>query len=164
MAPGLKNEGFALNNWLKQEGFLNFRPRYSLLWKHRFPHIFHKILKRLKFQGIGWTVPLDRLNDLGKAIDPREGLNVPFFIDWEKTRAYAGNHTEQGIYINLKGREHIGIVERGREYEEVREAIINKLKTIRDPKDGKPLEMEIFKKEEVYHGPLLTRPLIFLLL
>lgn len=150
---GPEQEGFSLNTWLQREGFLHFRQSVSLLWRFRFPHLLYKLLKRMGSRSTSWTVPLDQLKALHKAVDPREGLNVPFFIDWKRTLAFAGNHTEQGIYINLKGREHMGVVERGKEYEEIREAIINKLKTIRDPKDGNPLEMEIFKKEEVYHGP-----------
>lgn len=162
---GPEEEGFSINNWLDQEGFLNFKPLLSPLWKFRFPHIFYKILKRLKFQGIGWTVPLDQLNRLGRTIDPREGLNVPVFIDWRKTQAYAGNHTEQGIYINLKGREPMGMVGKGKEYDELRESIINKLKSIRDSKTGELLAIEIYKKEEIYSGPFIDEaPDIFVVM
>ncbi len=150
---GPEKGSFYINNWLYKEGFLTFKKGFSLLWKLKFPHIFYKVLKRLKFPGIAWTVPLDKLKAYGGAIDPREGLNIPFFIDWKRTKAYAGNHTEQGIYINLKGREPLGIVERGKEYEEVRDSIIKKLKEIKDPANGKPLDIQLIKKEELYHGP-----------
>ncbi len=150
---GAEKDAFYVNNWLHQEGFLNFRNVLSPLWRIKFPHMFYKVLRRLKFPGIAWTVPLDKLKTLGSAIDPREGLNIPFFVDWKRTRAYAGNHTEQGIYINLAGREPLGIVKRGREYEGIRESIIKKLKEIRKPERGGFLNIKIYKKEEVYHGP-----------
>lgn len=152
---GPEEESFSVNNWLCEQGFLHFRKAYSPLWLWRFPHLLYKTLRRMKFGGISWTVPLDRLKTLGGIIDPREGLNIPFFIDWGKTRAYGGNHTEQGIYINLRGREPLGIVEEGSEYEKVRETIIEKLKNIRDPLTQKPLDITVYRKEEIYQGPYL---------
>ena len=150
---GSEEEAFSINNWLYKEGFLSFRQAFSPLWRFRLPHIFYKGLRRLGFPGIAWTVPLDQLKKLGKAIDPREGLNIPFFIDWKKTRAYGGNHTEQGIYINLRGREPLGVVEKGREYEKVRDMIIERLIDLKDSETGRPLDIKIYKKENVYHGP-----------
>jgi len=150
---GPEERAFHINNWLHKEGFLTFREIFSPLWRIRWPHVIYKTLKRLGLPGIAWTVPFDKLKTLGQFIDPREGLSVPFFIDWQKTKAFAGNHTEQGIYINVKGREPSGIVEKGSDYEQVREAILKKIKEIKDPETGLPLEMECFKKEEIYCGP-----------
>lgn len=152
---GPEEEGFSINNWLYEEGFLSFKKSLSSLWRFRFPHLFYKLLRRLKFPGVAWTVPFNQLRTLGKAVDPREGLNIPFFIDWKRTKAYGGNHTEQGVYINLKGREPMGIVEKGREYEEVRDAIIERLREIKDPCTGRPVEIKIERKEDVYHGPYI---------
>jgi predicted AlkP superfamily phosphohydrolase/phosphomutase len=152
---GPEKGAFYVNHWLHKQGLLAFRNIFSPLWQIRFPHIFYKIARRLGFSGISWTVPLDKLKALGRVIDPREGINIPFFIDWKRTVAYAGNHTEQGIYINLKGREPFGIVEKGKEYEEVRDSIIKKLKEIQDPVNGKPVDIKVYKKEEVYQGPYL---------
>ena len=154
---GIQMGDFYLNRWLYEQGFLVFKKIYSPFWRIKFPHLFYKIIRRLGFRGIEWTVPLDQLKAIGKAIDPREGLNVSFFIDWEKTRAYAGHRSEQGIYINVKGRELSGIVERGREYEELRDAIIERLKEIKDPVSGGALDIRIYRKEEVYHGPFIDQ-------
>jgi predicted AlkP superfamily phosphohydrolase/phosphomutase len=150
---GAERQAFSLNAWLHREGFLRFKPVISPLWKFRFPHLVYKVLRRLKFQGVSWTVPLSKLKTLGRAVDPREGLNIPHFIDWERTRAYAGNHTEQGIYINLAGREPGGIVKKGQEYDAVRELLIARLREIQDPETGRPVNIEIYKKEDVYKGP-----------
>ena len=150
---GPEKGAFYINNWLCKERFLAFNKAFSTLRRIRFPHLFYKVLRRLRFPGIAWTVPLDQLKKLGRVIDPREGLNIPFFIDWKKTKAYAGNHTEQGIYINLRGREPLGVVERGREYDEVRDSIIKRLQEIKDPWTGDQLDIKVFKKEEVYYGP-----------
>ncbi|MCF6158422.1 MAG: hypothetical protein E3K32_07585 [wastewater metagenome] len=152
---GPEKLAFFINNWLHKEGFLAFKNIFSPLWRIRFPHIFYKALRRFGFPGVAWVVPLDKLKALGKVVDPREGLNIPFFIDWKRTRAYAGNYSEQGVYINLKGREPCGIVERGKEYEDVRNSIMEKLKELKDPTSGKPLDIEAVKKEEIYEGPYL---------
>lgn len=162
---GPEEKGFSINNWLCKEGFLSFKQSLSLLWKFKFPHIFYKILRRLKFQGISWTVPFDKLKTLGSVIDPREGINVPYFIDWSSTKAYGGNHTEQGIYINLKGREPMGIVNKGDEYYEIRETIIKRLKEIKDEDTGERLQLSIYRKEEVYNGPFIEgAPDIFVIM
>jgi predicted AlkP superfamily phosphohydrolase/phosphomutase len=60
--------------------------------------------------------------------------------------------SEGMIYINLKGREPWGIVEPGREYEAVRDEIITKLRRMTDPEKGEAVDIEVFKKEEIYHG------------
>lgn len=77
-------------------------------------------------------------------------------INWEKTKAFSASRTQQGIYINLKGRQPQGIVEPGREYEAIRELLIAELRMLSDPETGKPMVNEVFRREEVYDGPFLT--------
>jgi len=72
-------------------------------------------------------------------------------VDWENTKAYSfgffGN-----IFINLKGREKRGVVEPGKEYEDVREYIINGLYDLCDVEDGKKIVDKVYKSEELYFG------------
>lgn len=70
-------------------------------------------------------------------------------VDWKHTRAYAIGLGK--IYINLRGRESRGIVEQGREYEDLRDEIINKLMTLTDPA-GNPVLRKVYKKDHVYSG------------
>ena len=84
----------------------------------------------------------------------------PFFlsfedVDWSRTKAYSIGSTAGQVYINLKGREPMGIVQPGAEFEEVREAIIRELKMLVDEETGKPVVDEIYRKEELYSGPHL---------
>jgi predicted AlkP superfamily phosphohydrolase/phosphomutase len=150
---GPEKESFYLNNWLHRKGFLVFKRSLSPLRIIKFPHLFYKTLRKLSPYLVSWTVPMDHLSTLRRFIDPREALTVSSFIDWRRTKAYAANHTEQGIYINLEGREPGGIVKRGEEYDNIRDNIIKALKEIRDPQTGSLLDMKVFKKEEVYRGP-----------
>lgn len=151
---GAEIKSFYLNLWLRREGLLSFKKiSYNLLARIKWPHFVYKVLKRLKYPGISWTVPLNQLKDLKKVIDPREGLEVSYFIDWPNTKAFAGNHTEQGIYLNVRGREPQGIVSEGKEYEELREYIIHRLYQLKDPETNEKVVDRVYKREEIYHGP-----------
>lgn len=69
-------------------------------------------------------------------------------VDWSNTKAYAlglGN-----IYINLKGREKEGIVEEGKEYDEVVDKIVKELPKIVDPETGEFPVCKVYKRDEIY--------------
>lgn len=74
-------------------------------------------------------------------------------IDWAHTKAYSFGYYGQ-IFINLKGREPMGIVE-PEDYEGLREEIIRHLLSLTDPADGLPVVDRVYKKEELYHGEYL---------
>ena len=73
-------------------------------------------------------------------------------IDWSRTRAYMGRISESGIFCNLKGREKFGIVSPGKEYEELRDEIIKKLRTLKDPETGQTVFKNVYKREDLYQG------------
>jgi predicted AlkP superfamily phosphohydrolase/phosphomutase len=60
------------------------------------------------------------------------------------------------VYINLQGREAIGSVPYGR-YEELRGELLNRLDGIRDPDTGDSMVEKVYRREEIYKGPLLER-------
>jgi predicted AlkP superfamily phosphohydrolase/phosphomutase len=64
--------------------------------------------------------------------DPRAGT---WSLDPSKTLAWNAGHAP-GVWINLKGRESSGTVSPGREYEDLREQIIQKFRDITDPATG----------------------------
>ncbi len=70
-------------------------------------------------------------------------------VDWTHSKAYALGLGK--IYINLRGREAMGVVEQGREYENLRDEIIEKLMELTDV-DGNPVMRKMFKKDHVYSG------------
>ena len=73
-------------------------------------------------------------------------------IDWSRTKAFSAPIPQQGIYVNLKGREPHGIVGDS-EYESVRAEIIERLAALVDPDDGKPVVDRVHKREDVVDGP-----------
>jgi predicted AlkP superfamily phosphohydrolase/phosphomutase len=73
-------------------------------------------------------------------------------IDWQRSAAYAiSGGVFGGVFVNLKGREPEGAVDRG-SYESVRTRIGQVLLGLRDPDMGGLMVKEILKREEVYGG------------
>lgn len=69
-------------------------------------------------------------------------------IDWKKTKAWAWEGYYSRIYINLKGREEDGIVEK-QDYEKLRDEITEKFKRLKGP-DNESWETRVFKPEKIY--------------
>ncbi|MBK7202399.1 hypothetical protein [Candidatus Amarolinea dominans] len=59
------------------------------------------------------------------------------------------------IRLNVAGREPQGCVAPGREYEQVREEIMARLRLLTDPSTGEAVVDEIYPREELYRGPYL---------
>jgi predicted AlkP superfamily phosphohydrolase/phosphomutase len=80
-------------------------------------------------------------------------------IDFGQTQAY---HFPMkcpplaGVVINQKGRQPLGVVEPGG-YEALREQIMHELLALRDPRTGEKVVKEVYKREELYHGPYTER-------
>ena len=74
-------------------------------------------------------------------------------IDWTKTKAFASPNPQQGIYVNLRGREPQGSVDQS-DYDRVRDEIIERFSALVDPDDGRLVVDHIHKREDVLEGPL----------
>ena len=80
------------------------------------------------------------------------GYNPLAMIDWGATRAYSGSSTEQGVYINVKGREPFGIVEQGMEYIQLRDGLMKELEEVTDPVTGEKVFEIVAPREEIHSG------------
>ncbi|MBC7249631.1 MAG: alkaline phosphatase family protein [Anaerolineae bacterium] len=74
-------------------------------------------------------------------------------LDWARTRAYAMSNSGP-ILINVRGRDGVGVV-RERDYEPLREMIIRDLLAVEDPVNGGKVFQQVYRREEIYHGPAL---------
>jgi predicted AlkP superfamily phosphohydrolase/phosphomutase len=75
-------------------------------------------------------------------------------ISWQHTRAFLIENANEGfIRINLKGREPQGIVEPGKEYENLCEEISQTVKTMTNPANGKRAAHAVYKTDDLYDGP-----------
>jgi predicted AlkP superfamily phosphohydrolase/phosphomutase len=77
-------------------------------------------------------------------------------IDWNQTYAWGWGGYEARIFLNLKGRETKGIIEK-ENYENLRNIIAAKIKTIKDNK-GKPMNTKVYKPEDLYQTILGDPP------
>jgi predicted AlkP superfamily phosphohydrolase/phosphomutase len=71
-------------------------------------------------------------------------------VDWEKTRAFTLGLT--GVFLNRKGREAHGIVEKD-EVGPLAAELKRKLEALRDPADGQSVVKEVFLTGEIHRGP-----------
>lgn len=143
-----------MTKWLEQEGLLRLHPGRALPLR-LFPGLHLGLgLRRLALRTIRRMArPANFSEPLGETRPNQRRPRIHELIQWPATRAYPGNATEQALYLNIKGREPMGIVEPGEEYESVRDILSQRLLDLRDPASGEPLVAEIFKREEIYNGP-----------
>jgi predicted AlkP superfamily phosphohydrolase/phosphomutase len=71
-------------------------------------------------------------------------------FDFTKTKAYALGLN--ALYVNLRGRESAGIVD-PQDKERLMDEIIAKLVSYRDPVDGAQPVMQVYRADQIYHGP-----------
>lgn len=75
-------------------------------------------------------------------------------VDWSRTQAYSVGLN--GIYLNLRGREHEGSVEPGPEADALLQKIAARLKEARDPLNGKPMVGTITDTHREFHGEMVS--------
>ena len=145
----------SFNIWLLEEGFLRLkRDVKTRLKKAMFslgitPENAFKVIKKL---------PLGRLRPSRGASNEASTSRMlsTFFlsfndVDWSRTEAFSkGNYGQ--IYVNLKGRETSGAVEKS-DYDSVCGRIVERLKALKDPRTGGPWARDVFRREDVYDGP-----------
>ena len=141
-----------MNKWLADTGFLNYhaKRRNFFLLKTQLAAMLKKIPGRMDISSL-----TKRLPSRGSGAQENGINDLLVCINWSKTKAYSASNTEQGIYLNLAGRESEGIVRPGKDYERVRDEIIENLKGLRHPGDGRPLVSQVRKREDVYSGPFV---------
>jgi predicted AlkP superfamily phosphohydrolase/phosphomutase len=77
--------------------------------------------------------------------------------DWKKTRAFPLFSDTQGwVRVNLRGREALGIVEPGPEYDALCQEISEGLKSFVDADTGEPVVQDIFRPHQVFEGERLA--------
>jgi predicted AlkP superfamily phosphohydrolase/phosphomutase len=76
---------------------------------------------------------------------------------WPTTHAYFDpvGYPYSGISINVRGREPAGIVETGAAYEALRARLMDELLQARHPATGERIVRGVWRREDVYSGPLV---------
>jgi predicted AlkP superfamily phosphohydrolase/phosphomutase len=119
----------------------------TLMWMadHGFCSIKKEVYVNRWLMDNGWlklrNVPPDRK----KGLNEIDAASVAYSLDPGR------------VVIRLRGREKEGSVAPGAEYEALREEIAAAALLLRDPESDEPIFQEVFKREELYHGPYLEQ-------
>ncbi|MBN2431479.1 MAG: alkaline phosphatase family protein [Acidobacteria bacterium] len=146
-----------LNSLLEDWGYLqrsaDVKKGFKRL-KRAFVEAVYTCGRRLPFfpkQALKHFLTNDLLNQLLSL--HREQFHLHEIIDWGKTTAFSYGNMGR-IFINAAGRYPAGIVS-AEQYEPVREEIMARLKSLRNPMNREPLIDQVFRREELYQGQAL---------
>lgn len=145
---------FFTNRWLLDNGYLS-PLRVNL---NNFLKLYRMEYQLLSLSRVLRRVGLSRLDGIIQSDWMDKWFSMPVFrrratasvVDWSRTRAYGANY---GIYINRKGREPYGIVEGERDYELLRDEIIQRLSRLKDPETGEAILDYAVRREDMFSGP-----------
>lgn len=149
-----------VNTWLWQNGYLRFK-RTPLIW-------IKETLFRLGFTPLNVYEILRRLRQSATIAQNlrqrkegvRAAINRVFLsfndVDWSRTQAYSVGNIGP-IYVNLRGREPEGVAEPGQAYEHLLAELTDALFRLRDPGSGELIIGRVYRREEVFQGPHLSK-------
>ena len=143
---GNSDNAVYLNRWLENQGLLTFKRLEGLVRSGV------ELGKRLGLRVLPPTIKrlLYRLTNLPDMVESWARFSA---IDWKQTRAYSEETPYfPSLWINLKGREPLGIVE-PYEYETVRAHLMAQLAQWRNPITGQRMVKHVHRREELYTGP-----------
>lgn len=152
-ATGPKNSGFI--EWLYMDldkQLAEVRKRVSpddtliVMSDHGFSPFYRKFSLNTWLLENGYLVLKDY--DAEKDGELRDVLGLAA-VDWSKTRAF--NFGFQTIYLNLKGREAMGIVEPD-DADALITEICERLAGAKDPQSGKKVALRVNKAKDIYAG------------
>jgi predicted AlkP superfamily phosphohydrolase/phosphomutase len=136
------------NCWLQEQGLLRFRGGL----KRR----LSRVLDEMKIWSVGHLPPKVKrvVYRMAKGYLAHLEASVRYgTINWGATQVFFDeNPYYPTLRINLKGRQPQGVVEPGKEYEELRDRLIGMLEGWRHPETGEPLVEKAWRREDVYSG------------
>lgn len=143
------------NAWLRQQGLLTVKESQDRVVSslRRAVMAARGRLGTRAEQRLRGFLP-DRVIEQGRAL-----VRNVAHIDWPATQAYRFPMypPTEGVVINMAGRQRQGIVPPGREYERVRDGIVDQARQLIDPTTGCPIVLGAYKREELYDGPHAER-------
>jgi predicted AlkP superfamily phosphohydrolase/phosphomutase len=143
---GNSNRAVYMNRWLESQGWLAFKRLEGLVTNGV------QLTKRLGLKFLPPKVKrlVYRLTSLPNVVESWARFSG---IDLKRTQAYCEETPYfPSIWINLKGREPLGIVE-PQAYERMRDRIMAQLASWHNPYTGQPMVKRVYRREEVYSGP-----------
>ncbi|MBI3951728.1 MAG: alkaline phosphatase family protein [Acidobacteria bacterium] len=153
-----------LNTWLHEEGYLVLKPQpmttlRQMLWNIGLtPNSASFMTQSWIARSLGkvarrWVKDssqggVDRVMQAHNLAQLLLSFND---IDWARTKAFSPFGFGQ-IRINVRGEWAQGCVSPGAEYEQIKQGIVEKLRALKDPETGQPMDAEVVTKDEIYSG------------
>ena len=146
------DRAFHLNLWLAQHGFLTFEKGLKASLR-QLTRQGMDTLKKLVYRSVSFQT-LSRLRRMWPDRIRARTLGLAFQsgIDFAKTRAFS-EEWRGNIWLNVQGRDPLGIVSPGNTYDALREEIAAHLLATADPETGEPLIHQVWKREDLFSGP-----------
>jgi predicted AlkP superfamily phosphohydrolase/phosphomutase len=147
--------GVCINNWLAERGYLAFKRNVRTdlkRWAFRRGFNVYSMFTLAKRLGILPSLEA-AYGKSSLALRTVKRIALSFDdIDWGRTKVYSfGNYGQ--LCVNLKGREPLGVVDAGREYDELIEQVRRELLELRDLERGNVIFDRVLSKKELYRGP-----------
>jgi predicted AlkP superfamily phosphohydrolase/phosphomutase len=148
---------FNLNSWLMQEKYISLKRNQSSYMKDIISKSFSFIVNKVVYKRSNLKMSIIEIISKMPEFIQKWVATQHFksdLMDWYGTKAFRFRMyaNVDGIVINQRGRQKHGVVEKGREYEGLRDEIIKKLLNIKDPDSGIPIIVGAFRREEIYNG------------
>ncbi len=139
---------FYPNVWLAQNGYLalNEAARPSPLARVK------RLARRLGVAHYAKRLAKRLVPDWGFTTGARNSDFVEA-VDWQRTRVFWG--ADNGLTINLKGRQAQGIVDPA-DYESLCDELIARWSDLREPASGERVVERAYRREEIYTGPFVN--------
>ncbi|TVM00920.1 MAG: hypothetical protein CV087_11555 [Candidatus Brocadia sp. WS118] len=144
---------FYINTYFLDAGILRLKPKPPLSINTDLLRTIKTTLKKVTYRmGIGrWVDRMIpdwlRLKSLTPTIDTGLGN-----VDWSQTKAYFCSLSGQNVWVNLKDRQPEGIIRKGKEYEALRDQLMEALYAVKDPETSQKIIRKVYKQEEIYTG------------
>lgn len=140
-----------MDNWLHQNGYLAYcneeHKQYNLM---RTLHLSYQRYFPNRLKGL-ITSLLPGLKDKVRSYL----TTAP--IDWKRTKAFSLGIDSTNIYINVNGKFPDGTVQDGKEYEELRNEIKDRLEGFIDPDTKEKIVQRVYKREELFYGDCIEK-------
>ncbi len=147
---GSSDQVIYLNRLLAQWGYLKFAPKKfssSVIGKAKnialdiLPaHVQEMVFRKGKGKIANWVESAVRFQG----------------IKWNQTRAFSEEmNSLPSIWLHVQGRDPLGIVKQGKQYESLRSELIGKLESWMNPFTGNKVFKHVHKREDIYSGECL---------
>ena len=77
-------------------------------------------------------------------------------LDWRRTQVYSEEGSYPSLWLNVRGREPMGVVEPAA-YESLRDDVVRRLREWSDPESNRKVVNRVYRREEIYQGPYTSQ-------